>query len=823
VEDSTTQNYQFGWSVDRQKDALGLQVPLTLQYSSYFHSDPNDPTFKLQFDACNQYDRPDEPVRAFRFKNTSGQPRVQITFPENTQNRRMIGADLYDARKENAPTVPTRDRLVCGKAITFNGSHWVNPGPASPSDFDDNEWISTPYYVPDVNADGSWDPGGGEVYVVMHQEFRVEGDLQASCDPAFFIPANDCWLASLTFAETASLSEFPQACPNGKQTVDGPITPNITGTCYMHNHTLTSPFTYPPYGSPASAAERAKQVIAAIPYQYYAPSTSRRWGRNGYKENSNVIRGESGDLAGKYFTLATVSAPPVDSASQKTGLCLLQTDNLAQPTAWRVWNGTDFSTTLVNGYDLADSASNHVCQPVAPAMQPWSLTYNTYLKKYMLVASAVPGNGLLQYLLSDDLLNWSDPQPLVSAPQRDNAEAACLDGLTYSVIIDPHDPANPPNDPAGSSGEPADPNFDHPNATPDIYASYMNVDPLVPGQTACQVHTRPTDDSPNGDSGNLIRMPIDFRGQRQADLNSGTTDPKTGFDDTALMSTGCSTSGNVAYEGPSGGCAQVSLLPPLQQSGYGKVNTRWKEGSDVWYGAAYYLPDSFFTSGTKTRLMRWSGDGDIFGGIQVNTTSNRAYVVRGQNGSSPTEVEHGANFFSFLFHNTWLWIEVHQLLNTSSPSSEVYVNGKLVSASLGPNKVAAGTINDVAFGLLDTINGGTPVTIGVDQASLLGGERGVLGALKTPTGLRKAASGSGNTLEWNSVPGVTRYRLYRKNPAGAWGFLADVPPSGTNTVSFLDNVLGGCTNTSGPRTYRVTSSIPLRDSNVSAELQVNCP
>jgi hypothetical protein len=208
----------------------------------------------------------------------------------------------------------------------------------------------------------------------------------------------------------------------------------------------------------------------------------------------------------------------------------------------------------------------------------------------------------------------------------------------------------------------------------------------------------------------------------------------------------------------------------------------------------------------------------------VNTQSGTAYLVRGQNGVPPAEVEHGANFYSFLQHNTWMWVEVHQVLNTTGATSEAYVNGKLVSASLAASMVATGAVNDISYGLLDVTNGVPPitgpVTIGVDAASILGAERGLLGAPATPTGLRKAASPA-STIEWNLVPGVTRYRVYRKNPAGAWVFLSDVsgsPPATTYTDS------AGCTSSSGPRTYRVTSNVaPLKDSNVSAGLTVNCP
>ena len=217
----------------------------------------------------------------------------------------------------------------------------------------------------------------------------------------------------MTFAESTDVSnclkgQAPTPAPSGSN-----ATPNTIGACYMHNDQLTNPFAFP---HPVS--ELTKHVVATIPYEYYRdwgcsdhlhdpdlPKNSSGapldegalCGRHGYKEFSSVIKGVSGegsaDLADKYFVVADVSAPRFDASgnrdepAQKSGLCLLRTDDLGNPESWRAWSGSSFSVQMRSGYNGGDPDVN-VCEPVAPGSPtPWSLSYNRYLKKYMVLGT----------------------------------------------------------------------------------------------------------------------------------------------------------------------------------------------------------------------------------------------------------------------------------------------------------------------------------------------------------------------------------------------------------------------------------------------------
>ena len=179
-EDDTTA-YEFGWSADRQTSG-GNPLPITIQFLRDGQLgemetemcitgivDPPDPS-KAQPDGV------DVPVRAFRSFTSPGtgfpdpvEPRVQITTASFIHNKRLIGTDLHDARRENSATIGSQEsgmhsseRRPCPAStatwadpspdMIFYGQHHKNTATNLrsnlPTDFDDNEWIASPYYVP---------------------------------------------------------------------------------------------------------------------------------------------------------------------------------------------------------------------------------------------------------------------------------------------------------------------------------------------------------------------------------------------------------------------------------------------------------------------------------------------------------------------------------------------------------------------------------------------------------------------------------------------------------------------------------------------------
>ena len=112
-----------------------------------------------------------------------------------------------------------------------------------------------------------------------------------------------------------------------------------------------------------------------------------------------------------------------------------RTQNVADPTGWRGWDGTDFSVQFIDPYtDSGASPAEHVCTPVSPAQlnprMTASLTFNTYLNAWLLVDDsdepdpASPGKRIsgFYYAVSADLIHWSQRQRFLTSGILNNCD-----------------------------------------------------------------------------------------------------------------------------------------------------------------------------------------------------------------------------------------------------------------------------------------------------------------------------------------------------------------------------------------------------------------
>ena len=615
-------------------------------------------------------------------------------------------------------------------------------------------------------------------------------------DPAGFHPSYNCYWRRSVPAPGTSRWEPPAP------------TPNEIGACYSHvstpdpwpppdGSTLLDPAAdYLPQPSPKPNLvqppnDLSTHIVGTLPYEYYS-----RWGRHGYKELSNVIRAENDQPRAGYFVLSTVSAPPYDKAgiptTQEEGVCLLWTDDLSDTGSWKAWNGHDFALHPRDHGSAGPIPSSQLdCKPVFSRTLPWSLTYNTYLQKYMVVSGhpndATMPNAGVHYRLSDDLINWSDEQLIVDMPNRAQAMAqtTCEDGFTYPVVLDPNDPASHwPDSPA----DPTNPNFDHPGATPDLYANFFDLSKDAGGNCT------------EASEGNLARMGIDFRNQRQANLDFGLDNTKYGYDHASTLVDGC-IGGSYGSQPGQGSCATAWRYSGAN----GVINTKWDEGDNVWYGSAFYLPPEFEAANAGTHIMRWIDAGGRHGGITA--VDNGFRLVRG---TPSSETALGADFS--LPSGRWVWLEVHQRLGKSSAQSEVFVDGALVAESSAPNMPSdASKITQLIVGFGDGPDPLAPMMpLGIDHTTILGGQRGSPAAPATPQGFRETGSVAGAAIfEWNTQD-VDGYRVWKREN-GAW------QPSNVATPPYVD-----AASTCGT-TYRISSYKTVDghqvESNVSPAIQ----
>ena len=304
---------------------------------------------------------------------TFGQPAVRATAPEvkvfNWQSQSCEDNDIPDqparafrdaAGKVNLINTHFTVRRKVGNTLA-TVVHSCTPILRSgvntdPSKYDDREWLASMYT-----------PDGTNVYGLIHSEYQGWLHSPGYCirpgEP--FSDRQKCWYNALTLATST----------NG-------------GASFTH---ATPPNHY----------------VAGAPYRY-----ERGIGPIGFFQPSNIVRGKDGF----HYVLVHVEGHGV----QPTGSCLLRTSDLADRTSWRAWDGTGFGVRFRDPYVFSYDPAEGVCKPV-PGIGTLSesLTWNTYLKKWLLVGSADNADGVsgpgFYYFTSDDLLNWTTAKLVMQA------------------------------------------------------------------------------------------------------------------------------------------------------------------------------------------------------------------------------------------------------------------------------------------------------------------------------------------------------------------------------------------------------------------------
>ena len=147
-----------------------------------------------------------------------------------------------------------------------------------------------------------------------------------------------------------------------------------------------------------------EHLVAALPHRYEADTAPV-----GLFSPSNIVEG--GD--GHHYALAKVGAHLTGAQT----VCLMRTPDLAEPSAWRFWDGEGFGGVFVDPYrtEIHDPSA-HECPALAPdaigAQMIESLSWSTTLERWVLVglsADTIEGREVwgVYYSFSDDLLEWT--------------------------------------------------------------------------------------------------------------------------------------------------------------------------------------------------------------------------------------------------------------------------------------------------------------------------------------------------------------------------------------------------------------------------------
>jgi hypothetical protein len=180
-------------------------------------------------------------------------------------------------------------------------------------------------------------------------------------------------------------------------------------------------------------ARPPRQLVAAVPYRYQ-PDVGRPYG---LFQPSNIVWRD-----GHYYALIHAE----EFHAQARGTCLIRTTRLDQPGAWRGWDGHGFDVRFVDPYTTSGT-SGHTCAPVSYneiAGMTNSLTYNTYLGKYVLVSPAgvaPPGEREIvwgfYYSTSEDLIDWTSRRLIRQVALTTSFKCGDPNPISYPSLIDP--------------------------------------------------------------------------------------------------------------------------------------------------------------------------------------------------------------------------------------------------------------------------------------------------------------------------------------------------------------------------------------------------
>jgi hypothetical protein len=179
-----------------------------------------------------------------------------------------------------------------------------------------------------------------------------------------------------------------------------------------------------------------RHLVASIPYRYREGRRPR-----GIFSPSNIVY-RSADR--HYYSFVHREGYGAGAA----GSCLMRTRKPWAAKSWRAWGGEGFTVRFVNPYaSRVRHPSRHDCRPVAPgaiATMSDSLTYNTYLKAYVLVGvsgDVNPRRNELRpgvfFALSPDLIHWTRRKLLMRKELPWTFKCGDRDPILYPSIIDP--------------------------------------------------------------------------------------------------------------------------------------------------------------------------------------------------------------------------------------------------------------------------------------------------------------------------------------------------------------------------------------------------
>ena len=186
-------------------------------------------------------------------------------------------------------------------------------------------------------------------------------------------------------------------------------------------------------------ADPPNHLIATLPVLY------NNEGRPTGVRGAAVIKAPDGYYY-LYTNISDYGGTP--DAPESHRLCVMRTDNIADPTSWRYWDSTGFTGKWTNPYIDGADPTAAPCVRLDPVDLPDALqgiVYDEALGKYIAVGIAAhptttPDRLMwgVYYSFSDDLIDWSRRRLLYQIPIRASVANPDVDlHYAYPSLLDP--------------------------------------------------------------------------------------------------------------------------------------------------------------------------------------------------------------------------------------------------------------------------------------------------------------------------------------------------------------------------------------------------
>ncbi|PYM90307.1 MAG: hypothetical protein DME04_23175 [Candidatus Rokuibacteriota bacterium] len=287
------------------------------------------------------------------------------------------------------PDVMARAVRRRGEIVLFSGTaprNYYSYGPdfdrlkrsCAPALISPDEWTADSFrnhwWITSVYSDD-----GDTIHALVHNEYH--DPVAANCKPADTSSRNRCWYNAIIYAVSH----------DGGRSFDAPPPPD---------HLVAAP---PQKWDPTAGHQGRGRPSTAPPI-------------HGYLEPSNIIRGPDGAFYSAFFAAVQLGT------EARGGTCLMRASDVSVPSSWRLWDGQGFNIVASNPYVSPEAPPCAFLSPEALGGLRGSLTYNTYLRRYMLVgiSEVRPAGGTrvcgIFYSLSQDLITWSTRQLMKPGP-----------------------------------------------------------------------------------------------------------------------------------------------------------------------------------------------------------------------------------------------------------------------------------------------------------------------------------------------------------------------------------------------------------------------